>query len=102
MSRNSGVWLGWHVVLMQRADPWHYQYTNHKPLDFILPAFTLVLASIRVACVRSLVSDSLGRSFNFCLEVCVWRNVDSRASGKYLGCGVVIHLDCGWTFEGLP
>lgn len=57
--RNSGVWLAWHVVLMQRTDPWHYWYKNNEPLDFVLPAFTLALASIRVACVRSSVNDSL-------------------------------------------
>lgn len=30
--------------------PWHYQCENNEPQDFILPTFTWVLASVKVAC----------------------------------------------------
>lgn len=102
VGRNSGVWLGWHVVLLQRTDPWHYQCENNEPLDFVLSAFTWVLASVRVAYVRSPVSDSSGCLFNFSLEVCMGRDVDGRASGEYSGCSIVSQMDWGWIFKGLP
>lgn len=81
------------MVLMQRTDPCRCRYKNNEPPDFILPAFTLVLASMRVACVGCPVSDSLGCSFNFSLEVCVGRNVDSRAAGEHLA----VALSSCWT-----
>lgn len=68
--------------------PWHHQLRNNEPLGFVLQALTLVLASVRAACVSSPASDSVEHLFNF-----LYKHVCREKCGRS-GWSFVIWLCC--------